>query len=88
MEDGRREGLFTMRPGIGTLVNLGAVVYGGAMVLNMMWPRAEFYGEEWYQQYAALIFVPLVLLAGSAYYFVFRRDAADVVPAQTVPAET
>jgi urea carboxylase system permease len=84
MEEGRRAGLFTLRPRIGIAVNLGAVIYGGLMIVNMMWPRAEFYGEAWYQQYAALIFVPLVVVAGSAYFFMVRREPA--VPAVTQPA--
>jgi urea carboxylase system permease len=86
MEEGRREGLFTLRPGLGTAINLGAVLYGGAMLVNLMWPRAEFYGDAWYQQYAAVIFVPVVLALGSAYYFTFGRQPslpADVGP---VPA--
>jgi urea carboxylase system permease len=85
-DEGRTAGLFTLRPGLGTAINLGAVVYGGLMIVNMMWPRAEFYGEAWYQQYAALIFVPLVTLAGSAYFVSVRRKPAAPATVDPVPA--
>jgi urea carboxylase system permease len=58
-------------------VNAGAVLYGVAMLVNMAWPRASFYGTEWYQRYAVVIFVPLITLAGSVYYFASRRPVAE-----------
>lgn len=81
-------GVFTMSSRVGFWVNLGAVAFGAGMVLNMMWPRAEFYGTAWYQQYAALIFVPATIAVGSLYFMLVKRgatagsrlDLADPVP--------
>jgi urea carboxylase system permease len=85
MREGAEAGLFTMRPKVGMAANIGAVVFGGAMIVNLMWPRAEFYGDAWYQQYAAVIFVPITIILGSLYYFSFRREPAEV--AAVAPAE-
>jgi urea carboxylase system permease len=87
LSEGASQGLFTMRPGVGRAVNIGAVIFGGVMIVNMMWPRAEFYGEEWYQQYAAIIFVPLVLAIGSAYYFLVKRHTVEMPGAEPAAAE-
>jgi urea carboxylase system permease len=65
---GRAEGLFTMNRRVGLLVNLFAVIYGGFMTVNLVWPRAYFYGPAWYQQYAGLIFVPIVIVGGAVFY--------------------
>jgi urea carboxylase system permease len=85
LDEGAAKGWFTMRPGLGMAANIGAVVYGAAMIVNLMWPRAEFYGDAWYQQYAAVIFVPVTIALGAAYYFAFRREPAAV--AGVSPAE-
>jgi urea carboxylase system permease len=74
-EETADEPVFTMRGRVGIAVNLGATIFGAAMVINMMWPRAEFYGTAWYQQYAAVIFVPATIAAGSAYFFLVKRGA-------------
>ena len=33
------------------ITNAIAIFYGAAMAVNLAWPRAEFYGTKWYQQY-------------------------------------
>lgn len=72
-DHGSSIGLFTMRRPVGLLVNAFAVVFGVLMLVNLAWPRAEFYGTEWYQQYAVAIFVPLLALAGTGYFFLVQR---------------
>ena len=52
----------------GLVVNVAAVLLGAVMLVNLAWPRAEFYGAEWYQQYAVLIFVPLLAVVGLLFY--------------------
>lgn len=98
-DGGRSAGLFTMGRRTGVAVNIFAVVYGGVMTLNLIWPRASFYGPSWYQQYAALIFVPITIAAGVAYYLLKlrstpsgerdddQRHATDGLPASTVAAQ-
>ena len=75
-DGGKADGLFTMKRSTGLMVNSAAVVYGGLMLVNLAWPRSSFYGTAWYQQYAVVIFVPLITLAGSAYYLIARRGQA------------
>ncbi len=58
----------------GTLVNLVAVVYGGAMTVNLIWPRAEVYGDDhWYFQWGAVIVTGLIVLIGAIMLYVRRR---------------
>jgi urea carboxylase system permease len=79
--------LFTMPRPVGLAVNVIAVGYGLLMIVNMAWPRAEFYGTAWYQQYAIVIFVPVVLALGSGYYVTSHRPATAVATEPDVPAE-
>jgi urea carboxylase system permease len=71
-DGGRSEGLFTMNRPVGIVINAVAVIYGAIMTVNLVWPRAAFYGPAWYQQYAGLIFVPIVIVAGVLFYWLRR----------------
>ena len=51
-----------------------AVVWGVLLVVNIGWPRARLYGDEWYQQYGAPLFTGLLLLAGLAVFAAVRPD--------------
>lgn len=75
---GSSTGLFTMPRPVGLLVNGFAVLYGVLMLINLAWPRAAFYGTEWYQQYAVVIFVPILTLAGALYFFLVQRHRAPL----------
>ena len=86
-EDAGDTGLFTLRAPWGKALNVIAVLYGGLMLVNLAWPRAEFYGTAWYQQYAVVIFVPLLALAGWLYYVVSQREDANI-RATTAPPTT
>ena len=47
-----QDGLF----GLGSwakLTNVVAILYGAAMIINLEWPREEFYGPLWYQKYGS-----------------------------------
>jgi urea carboxylase system permease len=79
-DGGRAAGLFTMSPRVGMLVNCIAVLFGAVMTVNLMWPRAAFYGPAWYQQYIAVIFVPAVALLGAVYYAISQRPTAAHEP--------
>lgn len=48
----------------GLAINVGAVVYLMLGALNLMWPRAYFYGPAWYQRYSAFIVTAVVLILG------------------------
>ncbi|MDS0132110.1 MULTISPECIES: amino acid permease [unclassified Amycolatopsis] len=58
----------------GTLVNLVAVLYGAAMTINLIWPRAEVYGDDhWYFQWGAVIVTALIVIIGAIMLYVRRR---------------
>jgi amino acid transporter len=54
----------------GVPVNIMAVAWTALTVVNMGWPRAAVYGEEWYERYAAVL-LTLALAGGGA--LVYRR---------------
>ncbi len=55
----------------GVVVNVVAVLYQTALVVNLAWPRPDVYGhhQPWWLQYGAFIFMGVVLIVGGAYYF-------------------
>lgn len=64
-------------------------------VINFGWPRQEYYGSAWYQQYSAIIVVCAVLILGLVHQLLLRRTdgseaiaehrAAGTAPADAVP---
>jgi urea carboxylase system permease len=61
----------------GVAVNIGAVVYGLLMTVNIAWPRAEVYdpaGGHWYLAWFAVLFLAGALAAGAAAYAWVRRE--------------
>jgi urea carboxylase system permease len=57
----------------GTLVNAVAVVYGAGMTVNLIWPRAEVYGDDhWYFQWGAVIVTGLIVIIGAIMLYVRR----------------
>ncbi|PTR27753.1 amino acid/polyamine/organocation transporter (APC superfamily) [Rhodococcus sp. OK519] len=64
-------------------VNIAAVAYGVAMVINLSWPRAEIFnptGEYPLLQWAAPLTVAAVVLVGLAYHATVRRPRVEPVP--------
>jgi urea carboxylase system permease len=55
-------------------VNVLAVAWGVLLIVNIGWPRARLYGDEWYQQYGAMLFTGLLLVAGLAVFATIRPD--------------
>ncbi|WP_202925715.1 amino acid permease [Goekera deserti] len=68
----------------GLAVNIGAVVWGTAMALNLAWPREAVFGTEWYLQFFPQLMLAGALLAGAVAYAVqraqVRRDSAVLDP--------
>lgn len=81
-------GFFRMSPKVGTAVGIGAVVWGAIGALNLIWPRAEFYGEAWYQQYSGILVTALVLVIGAVHYVLAFRNQRPEVPPEHAPAST
>jgi urea carboxylase system permease len=45
-----------------------AVLWSSLLIVNIGWPRTVFYGEAFYQQYAALIYTAVLLIVGVIVY--------------------
>jgi urea carboxylase system permease len=57
----------------GTLVNAVAVLYGAGMTVNLIWPRAEVYGDDhWYFQWGAVIVTGLIVIIGATMLYIRR----------------
>ncbi len=39
------------------------------MIINLMWPREEFYGTLWYQKYGPIVITILLVVIGLAIYY-------------------
>jgi amino acid transporter len=73
----------------GLPVNIVAVVYGSIVAINIGWPRKEVYDAlaaspgahgHWYWQYIAVLFIGIVVIIGSIYYFaVYNRKPIQVL---------
>jgi urea carboxylase system permease len=60
----------------GLAVNIGAVVYGVLMTVNMAWPRASVYdpaGGSWYLQWFSILLLAGAALTGAAAFLYLRR---------------
>lgn len=84
----------------GLPINIAAVAYGAAMMINMAWPRTSVYdssGSGWYFQWFALLLLGLSFLSGLAVYSYLKRNrrfasllgekAGGPAPARTHPNE-
>jgi urea carboxylase system permease len=78
----------------GLLINAGAVVYGLLVAINIGWPRSAVYDSlagtkdasghvipgHWYWQYIAVLFIGIVVIVGTIYYFaVYNRKPIEVL---------
>jgi urea carboxylase system permease len=85
----------------GFLVNLGAVLYGAIVAVNIAWPRSAVYDSlagtkdasghvipgHWYWQYIAVLFIGITMLVGAIYYFaVYNRKPIEVLEAHRAGA--
>ncbi|MFD3929642.1 APC family permease [Streptomyces sp. NPDC058614] len=67
----------------GLPVNILAVLWGTAMTINLLWPRAAVYNAtppfHWYLKWGALLFVGIVMGGGFAYYWFVQRHRTGVL---------
>ncbi|WHT16072.1 amino acid permease [Crossiella sp. CA-258035] len=67
----------------GLPVNIVAVLWGAAMVVNLLWPRQAIYNPSppfhWYLQWGAVLFVGAVTIIGFAYYWFVQRHRSGVL---------
>jgi urea carboxylase system permease len=80
LEDGTETGFSLGKWGF--IVNLIAVLWGGLMTINLIWPRQEIYNSvapfEWYLQWGGVIFVGFVVTAGLLLYKLKLRHNSGV----------
>ncbi|MGB3352739.1 MAG: amino acid permease [Mycobacterium sp.] len=77
-KDLKEGGYFTMGKW-GMPVNIVAVVWGIAMATNLAWPRAAVYGEGWYYEWGAFIYIGIILGAGLLWYHAKGRDHIGIL---------
>jgi urea carboxylase system permease len=71
----------------GVPVNVGAVIYGALMTVNMAWPRASVYdpaGGSWYLQWFSVLLLAGTALVG-AVAFVYLKRAGRIAGLQGEP---
>jgi urea carboxylase system permease len=72
-----QDGLFSLGR-YGVIVNIGAILYGAAMVINLEWPRESFYGPLNYQKYGPIGATIIVIAVGMAIYYGGQKDRVGV----------
>jgi amino acid transporter len=76
----------------GLPVNVLAVLWGGAMTVNLAWPRKEIYNAtepfHWYLQWSSILFVAVFALGGFAYYWFVQRHKVGVLADHAAQAAT
>jgi urea carboxylase system permease len=67
----------------GVIVNAFAVLYGLAMIINLLWPRGAVYGtDHWYYQWGAVLTSVLIAVVGGVMLLLRRRTwTGPVTPA-------
>ena len=67
----------------GLPVNIVAVLWGAAMTLNLIWPRAAVYNaaapHHWYLRWGAVLFFGVIAGGGFAYYWCVQRHRTGVM---------
>jgi amino acid transporter len=67
----------------GLPVNLMAVLYGGFVVINLAWPRADVYNAygspHWYWKWIAPLFMSATVIVGLIYYYAVQVKKPDQV---------
>ncbi|MFI6053390.1 APC family permease [Streptomyces violascens] len=68
---------------LGLPVNILAVLWGTAMTVNLLWPRAEVYNatgpQHWYLRWGGVLFVGVVAVGGFTYYWFVQRQKTGVL---------
>ncbi|MEU9097409.1 APC family permease [Streptomyces sp. NPDC048361] len=67
----------------GVPINILAVLWGAAMTVNLLWPRAEVYNatgpQHWYLRWGGVLFVGVVGVGGFLYYWFVQRKQTGVL---------
>jgi urea carboxylase system permease len=74
---------------MGLIVNVGAVLYGAGMIVNMAWPRSIVYdpaGGTWYLKWFAELLLGGALVLGAAIYWTRRARGSSAVVVEPLEA--
>ena len=74
----RKDGLFSLGKWA-IITNVIAIAWGVTGCVNLLWPRAGFYGTKWYQQYGPIFAMALVVGAGLVIYYGFQQHRTGVL---------
>jgi urea carboxylase system permease len=66
-QDAGKSGWFYLGRTGGLVVNAAAIVYGAAMLINLLWPRNAIYGDGIYA-WGGMIFIAGIIVVGAIYY--------------------
>ncbi len=84
-----RDGYFSLGR-LGLPVNVVAVVWGAAMTVNLLWPRASVYNAtepfHWYLRWGGVIAVTAILGGGLVLYRAYQRKRTGVLEAHRLDA--
>ncbi|MGW1870700.1 APC family permease [Streptomyces mauvecolor] len=73
---------------LGLPVNILAVLWGCAMTVNLLWPRAEVYNatgpQHWYLRWGGVLFVGVVAVGGFTYYWFVQRGKTGVLAEHSI----
>lgn len=72
----------------GLPVNLLAVLWGVAVLVNVGWPRPEIYGTNWYRRHIAPLATIALVATGGLCYEVVRRQRGGVLEMHREPLVT
>jgi urea carboxylase system permease len=74
----------------GLAINIGAVVWGLGMAINLAWPRASIYNAtepfHWYLKWGAVLFIGIVMGGGFLYYWFVQRHKTGTLAAHAYEA--
>jgi urea carboxylase system permease len=70
----------------GLPVNIAAVTYGALVAINIAWPRNSVYNAlgtpHWYWQWSPVLFIGIVVIVGTIYYFTVQSKKGPEVLAE------
>ncbi len=79
-------GLFSLGR-LGLPINLIAVLWGIAVIVNVSWPRASIYGDHPWGRHAATLATLTLMGFGAAYCWIFRKSRSEILPEHAADEE-
>lgn len=75
---------------VGLVVNIVAVIWGVAMIVNLVWPRDEVYNPDephhWYLQWSGIIIPVVLIVIGVALYQLRIKHRTGILAEHAAPA--